>query len=110
MHWTGRRKKEAWGDVSWVFLYMGLCLQARKDLSLSKLVSVFAFGDTRIKNSGFGFSCMCLASQRTQSLLLGTRVSTVADLDLTCNLPTATVFCKVTFCGHSRSNYHIIAT
>lgn len=46
-----------------------LCKVGKISLFLSKLASIFAFGGRRIENSRFGFSCMCLASQRTQALL-----------------------------------------
>lgn len=51
---------------------MDLSVQAREVLPvvfLSKLVSVFAFGDKIENSSGFGFSCRYLVSQRTQPLL-----------------------------------------
>lgn len=46
-----------------------LCKLGKICLFLSKLVSIFAFGDARIENSEFGFSCMGVASQGTQLLL-----------------------------------------
>lgn len=39
-----------------------LCKLGKFHLFLSKLVSIFAFGDRSIENAGFAFSCMCLAS------------------------------------------------
>lgn len=73
-HSTGAkiRIKEGETDISCLIWCMGLSVQARKVLPvvfLSNPVSIFAFGDTKIENSRFGFSCRCLACQRTQPLL-----------------------------------------
>lgn len=71
--WARIRIKEVQGDTSCFIWWMGLSVQAREVLPvvfLSKLVSVFAFGDKKFENtSGFGFSCRYLVSQRTQTLL-----------------------------------------
>jgi len=91
-----------------------LSVQAREVLPiafLSKLVSIFAFGDRKIENSsGFGFSCRCLVSQRTQALFFRHVTSGInfygLSLDITFQLQQC--FCKVIFCGRGRSNLHFL--
>lgn len=54
------------------------CKLGKFCLFLSKLVSIFAFGGMRIENSGFGFSCMCLAHQRAQPVLFWHLISGIS--------------------------------
>lgn len=115
-HSTGARIriKEVVRDINCFIWFMGFSVQAGKILPvvfLSKPVSIFAFGDMKIENSsGFGFSCRCLASQRTQPLFFRHLTSGINfyGLGLEITFQLQWVFCKVIFCGQGRSNSYVL--